>query len=333
MTNSVRNIILWVGCLSLVVLMIAGFFYLKHRQVKLISPIFGIPKNRFADNIWFPKEASDESEPAMFYKISARSAFFVETRTGQVLFEKNAHQKLPVASLVKIMTVIIALENRSFDEILKVSAKAANMEPDRMILIEGEKLRLEELLDGIFLVSANDAAEVLAERATGRREDLPALTAVRQAGRQEFINLMNSKALQLGMGDSQFINPTGLEEDGRSQYSSAYDVALMVRYAIYKWPHLVEISSKQHIFIPETDTHQDYDLYSGINLLTTYPGVLGFKTGYTPEAGLTLATLARREGKEVLGVILGSEDRRDDAKELLDYSFKKLGVKNETASD
>ena len=77
---------------------------------------------------------------------------------------------------------------------------------------------------------------------------------------------------------------------------------------------------------PATNKHQDYDLYTGINLLTTYPGVVGLKTGYTPEAGLTLVTVAQRDGKEVIGVLLGSTSRRDDAKLLLDYSFKKLGV-------
>jgi D-alanyl-D-alanine carboxypeptidase len=138
--------------------------------------------------------------------------------------------------------------------------------------------------------------------------------------------MMNSKAATLGMVDTQFINPSGLEEDGRDQHSSAYDVALMSRYAISHWPHLVDISSQQHIYLPESPTHQDYDLYSGINLLSTYPGVVGFKTGFTPEAGLTLVTLARRGGFEVLGVLLGSDDRRAEARKLLDYSFKQLGV-------
>ncbi len=301
-----------------ILVLVLSVVYLKQHQRKLISPVLGISKMKFADNIWMPKEASGESITKDI-PVSAKAYFFVETQTGQVLFKENAHLRLPVASLTKIMAVIITMENRSFEDILEVSERAANMEPDKMLLIAGEKLKIEEFLEGIFLVSANDAAEVLAENTMGRRE--------------EFINLMNSKALQLGMVDSLFINPTGLEEDGLSQYSSAYDIALMSRYAIYKWPHLVEISSKPHIFIPKTDTHQDYDLYSGINLLTTYSGVLGFKTGYTPEAGLTLVTLARRGGREVLGVILGSESRRDDAKELLDRSFEKLGVKNSTVSN
>jgi D-alanyl-D-alanine carboxypeptidase len=130
------------------------------------------------------------------------------------------------------------------------------------------------------------------------------------------------------MKNTHFINPSGLEEEGNEQYSTAYDVMLMSRYAINKFPNLLEISSNPHIFIEKNSEHQDYDLYSGINLLTTYPGVLGFKTGYTPEAGLTLVTVAQKNGKRVIGVLLNSTERREDAKMLLDYSFAKLGVKN-----
>lgn len=279
----------------------------------LVSPVFGIPRIRVADNIWFPKQSSFLLRASSGVpEITAGAAFFVETNSGEVLYEKNSRERLQIASLTKIMTAVVALENRGFDEVLTVSEKAASMEPDKMFLKAYEKMTVEDLLAGIFLVSANDGAEVLAEQTTGRRE--------------EFITLMNSKAVQLGMKDTNFINPTGLEEDGRKQLSTSYDVALMTRYAIRKWPHLVEISSQPHIFISATNTHQDYDLYSGINLLTTYPGVVGFKTGFTPEAGLTLVTLARRDGKEVLGVILGAVNRRDDARILLDYSFKKLGV-------
>lgn len=307
----------------LLILISLSIFYTfeKNRHLSLTSPVLGVSKTRIADNLWFPLPEKKITVEPEVKNLTAKSAFFVETKTGQVLFEKNSHEKLPVASLVKIMTVIVALENKSFEEIYQVSHRAADMEPDKMLLIAGEKLTLRELLDGIFLVSANDAAEVLAEGTTGRRE--------------EFINLMNSKARQLGMNDTLFINPTGLEEDDpkslpdsgqvKPQYSNSYDVLLMVRYATRRWPELIDITSTYHIFLPVTQTHQDYDMYSGINLITTYPGVVGFKTGYTPEAGLTLVTLARIGDKEVLGVILGATDRRDDAKALLDYSFKKLG--------
>jgi serine-type D-Ala-D-Ala carboxypeptidase (penicillin-binding protein 5/6) len=280
-------------------------FNLSKSDSRLVSPLF--KKEKLSLNQWFPKDVlGAESGPV----ISAKSAIFIDTNSGEVMYSKNAHQRLPIASLVKVMTVLVALEHKKMDEQFVVSSRAAEMEPDKMLLIAGEKLTLKELLYGIFLISGNDAAEVIAEDTINSRD--------------EFIKLMNSKAELLGMKDTKYVNPTGLDEDSGDSYSSAYDLSLLTRYLIRNYPETVEISSTYHMLLPQTETHQDYDMYSGINLLTTYPGVVGFKTGYTPEAGLTLITLARKDGREVIGVILGSEDRRDEAKELLDYSFKQL---------
>ncbi len=278
----------------------------KKDPIKLISPASG--KEVLGLNLWLPEVEILQNSSGV--EITAKSAFFIETKNGETLYAKDPHKRLPIASLVKVMTVLIALEHKKMDEQYVVSQRAADMEPDKMLLIPGEKLSLRELLDGIFLVSANDAAEVLAEGTTGSRD--------------EFIKFMNIKAQQLGMNDTFYANPTGLDEDSTDSYSSAYDLAILTRYLIRNYPEVVNISSSEHIFLPITDTHQDYDMYSGINLLTTYPGVVGFKTGYTPDAGLTLITLARKNGKEIIGVLLGSESRRDEARELLDYSFKKL---------
>lgn len=298
---------------SLLISALALFMPLPwHKTEKgLTGPLLSEGKS-LGINLWFPKEASvgtvlgAETIP----EITAKSALFVDTQTSQVLYSKNPHQRLPIASLVKVMTALIAIENRNLDEELLVSSYAAGMEPDKMLLIPGEKLTIQELLYGIFLISANDAAEVLAQTTTGDRD--------------EFVKHMNKKAQDLGMKDTFYVNPTGLDEDSESSYSTAYDLAVLARYAIKKFPILVEISQAQHIYLPITAYHQDYDMYTGINLLSTYPGVVGFKTGYTPEAGLTLITLARKNGQEVLGVLLGSENRREEAKELLDYSFEQL---------
>lgn len=288
-----------------------GFVYVTNildKPADLISP--GILGSRIANNLWFPQAEVNSSLEVP--EITARAAYFVDIDSGKVLFEKDAREKLPVASLTKIMTAIVTLENRSWGDEVMISEGASGMEPDRMDLRAGEKLTVEELMSGMFLVSGNDAAEALAENTAG--------------GRENFIAQMNAKALQLGMKETLFINPTGLEEEGRQQYSSAYEVALMSRYAVKNFPHLVDISRNPHIFIPATQTHQDYDLYSGINLLTTYPGVIGLKTGFTPEAGLTLVTLAEKGGHKVLGVLLRSENRRAEARQLLDYSFSQLGI-------
>ncbi|MDP3758409.1 MAG: serine hydrolase, partial [Candidatus Daviesbacteria bacterium] len=229
------------------------------KQVQLISPLIK-QENILGINQWFPK--SPEEAGVGGPKIGAKSSLFIDSKNGQVLFSKNPNKKLPIASLVKVMTVLVALEHKSMDDKFLVSQQASDMEPDKMLLIAGEKLTLRELLDGIFLISANDAAEVLAEGTTGDRN--------------AFIKLMNDKAKQLGMKDTFYINPTGLDEDSNNSYSTVYDLAILTRYLIRRYPEVVEISSTEHIYLPQTPEHQDYDMYSGINLLTTYPGVVGF---------------------------------------------------------
>lgn len=291
-------------------LVIAASFLILNinsKEQTLISPKFKKDKV-LGLNQWFPQVLT--GNPVQGLQISAKAALFIETKNGQVLYAKNAKERLPIASLVKVMTAAVALEHKSMNDQFVVSPKAAEMEPDKMLLKAFEKLTLKELLYGLFLISANDAAEVLAEGTTGDRE--------------EFIGLMNDKAKQLGMVDSYFANPTGLDEDNNNSFSTVYDLVILTRYLIRHFPQVVDISKTEHIYLPITENHQDYDMYSGINLLTSYPGVVGFKTGFTPEAGLTLVTLARKEGLEIIGVLLGSGNRRDEARELLDYSFKKL---------
>lgn len=295
--------------LAAIILSALSLFIFTDKPQSLVSPFSGAQKV-LGINLWLPNLRQRISPDAP--EISAKAAFFVETKSGQVFYSKNADQRLPVASLVKVMTALIALEHKNLDATFVVPQKAADMEPDKMLLIAGERLTLKELLYGIFLISANDASEVLAESTTGNRE--------------EFIELMNKKARQLGMENSYFANPTGLDEDSNNSYSTGYDMAILTRYLIRNYPVVVEISKTPHIYLPITENHQDYDMYTGINLITTYPGVVGFKTGYTPEAGLTLITLAQKDGHEIIGVLLGSGNRRDEARELLDYSFKKLGL-------
>ncbi len=288
-----------------------GFYFLQSIIASYevsVSPI-GIGETQTSENIWYPKDNTANSSE-LFSNLTSVAAFFVDIDTGQIVYQRQPHLKLPIASLAKIMTSIIVLENKNWKDSYMVSEKAASTEPDHMILIPKEVLTVKDLMSGLFLVSANDAAEVFAEGTFGDRS--------------KFISEMNNKAKQIGMKDSFFINPSGLEEDDKNQYSTAYDVALMSRYAITHFPELLNITSQAEIDIPENNSHQEYYLVSGINLVTTYPGVKGFKTGYTPEAGLTLVTYAEKNGHRILGVLLNSQDRRDEARELLDYSFSRL---------
>ncbi len=286
-----------------------GVFYLYNKKLNepLVSPL----KNQdqvSGVNQWIPKvlAASITAGP----EITAKSAFFIDASSGEVLYSKDPHEKLPIASLTKVMTALVAIEHKTMEANFLVPERATQMEPDTMSLIAGESLSLKELLYGVFLLSANDAAETIAQDTTGSRD--------------EFINLMNAKAKEIGMNETHYTNPTGLDEDSGDTVSSTYDLSILTRYFIKNHPEIMDISSNPYVELPATQTHQDYQIYSGINLITTYPGVIGFKIGYTPDAGFTIITLARKNGHEIIGVLLNSESRRDETKELLDYSFTKL---------
>ena len=204
------------------------------------------------------------------------------------------------------------VEQISSDEYV-VSEKATKVGENSMGLSAGEKLNLKELLFGLMLVSGNDSAITIAEGVSGSEE--------------AFASLMNRRAADLGLNDTKFINASGLDVDGQEQYSTAYDLAVISQYVWKNYPYFREVSSTVHKYIESSGEHKDYDLYNDTNLLTTYPGVLGIKPGFTWEAGLCLVTYAENDGKKLLGVILGSDDRRGEMKELLDFGFNSFGIK------
>lgn len=251
-------------------------------------------------------------------QISAKAALVYELSEEKIIFARAPKEKLPVASLVKITTAIIALENMNINDVYTVSNTAVLVGENSMGLTVGERLSLEELLYGLMLVSGNDAAEVIAE-------NFPARLAARQGGKEAFVRAMNDKARSLGLVDTYFINPTGLEEDQKSEYSTVYDLLVMTRHAL-GIPKFAEIVGTYEHIIPYTKDHKAFFLYNDTNLLTSYPGVKGVKPGYTPKAGLCLVTYAENGGRKIIGVVLGSESRREEMRSLLDYSFKSLGV-------
>ena len=230
--------------------------------------------------------------------------------TNKTLYEKGASEKLPVASLTKIMTAIIALENKKDDDKYLVS-KEDIVGEDSMGLKENEILSLSELLYGLILHSGNDAAETIANNY--------------KEGRAGFIKAMNDKAKSIGLKDTLFSDPSGLGYDGDG-YSTSYDLMVITNYAL-SFPKFAEIAKTSSYNIAKTETHQEYQLESETNLLTTYPGVKGVKTGYTEEAGLCLITYLDYEGHRIIGIILNSTDRRGDMRQLLDYGLIQLGIK------
>jgi len=259
-----------------------------------------------------------ETPPVAFSKkpsVLARNAYFVEINSQKSIYTKGILEKVPIASLVKVMTAVVALEHLDSNANVKISKHASSIGENTMGLTQGETYTLEELLYGLILHSGNDAAVAIAEGTAGTVET--------------FVNWMNYKAEDLGLTSTLFTDPNGLNLDDKSYYSSAYDLVLLTEYSLKK-PLLREIyKTVEYEILNEDGRHKYLYLYNQTNLLTTYPGVMGIKTGYTEEAGLCLITYAENEGKKILGVILGSTDRKGDAILLLDYSFELYGIEVE----
>ena len=291
------------------------YFLFQSQDLSVASPIpkvFGINKPyKTVVNSWFPKSLPASESDQL--NISAKSVLLVDYDSGDVIFAKNARERLQAASTIKIMTALVALANADLADEFIVSEVGAKVGENSMGLTPGENLTLRELLSGLMLVSGNDAAVVIAEGIS--------------LSEGAYVELMNKKSRELGLADTKFINVTGLDEDQEEQYTTAYDMSVIAHYTWENFPTFREISSTVHEFIDATETHKAFDLYNDTNLLTTYPGVYGIKPGFTWNAGLCLVTYAENDGKRLLGVILGSDDRRGEMKELLDYGFNYYGIK------
>ena len=261
-------------------------------------------------DLWQPTEKQVLGSTGVVPEITAKSALSYDITTDEILFSKNPNDKLPLASLTKIMTAIVSLEHPKLDDKYLVKSKDLVGE-DSMGLASGELLSLKELLFGLILHSGNDAAETLADNYPG--------------GREVFITALNNKAASLGLTNTHFTNPSGLEGDG-IQYTTAHDLLIMTQYALENFPLFVEVSAASEYTIAQSPTHAAYFLENETNLLTTYPGVRGVKTGYTPEAGLCLVTYLEYDNHKIIAILLGSENRRDEMKGILDYSLKSNGI-------
>lgn len=243
-------------------------------------------------------------------QLSARSAVLIDVETGQVLYNKHMHLKSFPASLTKVLTTIIALEEGNPQELVKVSRRAAYQEGSSIYLQEGEKIKLLDLLYGVMLASGNDAAVAVAEHIAGSIED--------------FAVMMNAKAREMGALNSNFINSSGLPDP--DHYSTAYDLAMIMRYAL-KNGIFREITATRNKTIPWADNDWGRGLRNHNKLLWQYDDITGGKTGYTRAAGRCLVASAKREGREVVAVVLNAPDDWLDVRRLLDYgleAFKKV---------
>ena len=229
---------------------------------------------------------------------SATSAVLMDVDSGRVLYAQNENAQMLIASTTKIMTALVALENGSLDDAVKITAEAAGTEGSSMYLKAGEKLSLETLLYGLMLCSGNDAAVAVAQGVSGS-------TA-------KFVKLMNQKAKDLGMTHTSFANPNGLDDE--NHYSTAMDMAVLACAAMDN-PTFARIVSTRSVTVGgRTLTNHN-------KLLGYVDGCIGLKTGYTKAAGRTLVSCTRRNGQRLVAVTLQDGNDWADHAALYDYGF------------
>lgn len=312
------NIIILLA-VSLVLIGLSFFVYLTPKDYEF--SIFGGKKyegtERTGDLYDITLISSNDPEPYWYPgldkgtfdqpDIVGESAILVEINSGDVLYRKEPLKRMKIASLTKIMTAVLAIEHLDLTSPVTISQNAASVGENSMSLSAGEVYTVKELLYGLILHSGNDAAFALSEAAAGDPDI--------------FVEWMNKKAFELGLKDTYFADPSGLDD---STYSTVMDLVKLTRYAL-KDKNFKEVVGTLEIDLA-SDSHKYLSLYNQTNLLSTYPGVKGVKTGFTEEAGLCLVTYAERNGKEVVGVVLRSNDRKGDMTLMLDHGFFTLGI-------
>ncbi|HHV78108.1 MAG TPA: D-alanyl-D-alanine carboxypeptidase [Firmicutes bacterium] len=241
-------------------------------------------------------------------KIESPSAILMDAVSGEILYQKDPHSKRPPASITKIMTLVLAMEavnskRVSLDDEVAASENAWDLGGSEVYTEPGETFKFSDWLKALVIGSANDAAVVVAEHVGGTEE--------------HFVEMMNEKARALGMTDTHFTNCHGLDHE--NHYTSAYDVALLSRYAV-TIPGVLDLTKIYH----DTFRNGKFELYNPNKLLVYYSGCDGLKTGSTSKAGFCLAATAKRGDSRAIAVVMGapsSQARFNDATKLLNYAF------------
>ena len=236
--------------------------------------------------------------------VSAQSAIVIETSGNRIIYQKNPHKKLPMASTTKIMTAICAIEAGNIDRTVTVDDSAIGVEGSSIYLAKGERLTIRELIYGLMLHSGNDAAVAIACAVSGSVE--------------EFAKLMNFTAAKIGAVNTHFDNPNGL--DSENHYTTAYDLAVITAYGL-KNEEFREIVSSYTATIPNGDKTYPRKLKNHNRLLKSYDGCIGVKTGYTRRCGRCLVTAAERGNTRLVAVTLNDGNDWEDHAAMLDYGF------------
>lgn len=243
-------------------------------------------------------------------KLNSRIGLIFDRNSKRILYEKNGLKQVPMASTTKIMTAIVVLENSELNDVVTISKKAAGTGGSRLGLRTNDKITVHDLLYGLMLKSGNDAAVALAEHVGG--------------GIEEFADMMNKKAKELGLINSHFITPHGLDKE--KHYTTAYELACMADYAL-KIPKFKEIVNSKNYNIT---INARSNLIGNTNeLLGNLNGVYGVKTGFTNEAGRCLVTACKREDLDIITVVLGADTKKYrtlDSIKLIEYAYKNYEV-------
>ena len=250
------------------------------------------------------------AEDTMPFDVDAKSAILVEASTGRVLYEKNADEALPPASVTKIMTLLLVMEaidsgTLSLTDMVQTSENAAKMGGSQVYLEPGESMTVEDMLKSVIIASANDAATALAEHVAGSVET--------------FVERMNTRASELGMANTHFENPTGLDDSVTNHLTSARDIALMSKELIKH-----ETVLKYTTIWMDSIRNGEFGLTNTNRLIRFYNGANGLKTGSTSKALFCISATAKRDGMQLISVIMASptrDTRNEAAKKLLDYGF------------
>lgn len=242
---------------------------------------------------------------------NAKSAIMIEASTGEILFQKNKDEKLAPASMTKMMSMLLIMEeiesgNLKWDEMITASEKASSMGGSQIFLKAGEKMTVEELLKGVAIASGNDAVVALAERISGSEE--------------AFVKRMNTRAKDLGLKNTNFVNATGLTAD--NHYSSANDMSLIAKELV-KHEKILEFTSTYEDYLRK-DTKSPFWLVNTNRLVRFKEGVDGLKTGFTDEAGYCLTATMKKDNMRLITVVMKEENtskRSADTTKMLDYGF------------
>ena len=247
---------------------------------------------------------------------NAKSAILIEASTGEVLYSKNATERLAPASMTKIMSLILIMENiekgnLKWNDIVVVSKNAASMGGSQIYLEQNEMMSVEDLVKGICVASGNDATVAMAEKIAGTEA--------------AFVKLMNDKAKELGLKNTHFVNSTGLDDVGH--YSSASDMAVMAKELV-KHPKILEFSSIYEDYLRK-DTSNSFWLVNTNKLVKFYSYIDGLKTGYTGDAGYCLTATGKKHDMRLISVVMGEEStdlRSADTLAMLDYGFNMYNI-------